>query len=229
MRLLLTLILGATLAWPQIIILPKKKAAAGADVERESILGDVYSPSTSVTVVTPSMTAGTNRALFVMIGTATEGAVDPTGISGAGATWTAVGSATAGNGFMRGRCYVGIAPTATGAANLTVTYSSGPSYGVVGTVVHLKNASQSAVNYTCTITTSGNQVLTVPAGGIGTSIQMDTTDIRTVTGCTTDEHFAIDGGGVGISAASCTAASSTFTWSGYGTNSIAIGMAGPKQ
>lgn len=233
MRPMLAVLLTVALASAQFSPYPgparRPAAGGGADVSLDAISSDSNAASTNVTIATPSMTTGSNRVLLVMIGTWTDGTVDPTGVSGAGATWTAVGSAAAGNGTVRGRCYVGIAPTGTGVQNLTITYGSAPTYGVVATVEHRHNADQTAGNYTCTVTTSGNQVLTVPTGGLGTSTQFDTVDTRSISGCTSTVHYSTYDVSLAYQAASCTAASSTFTWSGYGVNSIAIGMAGGKQ
>jgi hypothetical protein len=54
MKLLLTFILGAALAWPQIIVLPKKKAAASGTVEYSASPTMLETGNTNP--VTPSIT-----------------------------------------------------------------------------------------------------------------------------------------------------------------------------
>lgn len=233
MRAVLAVLVTSALALAQFIPFPgpgRSATAGSANVSLDAITSDANAASTAISVPTPSMTSGSNRVLFVMLGTATDTPTDPIGISGAGATWTAVGSAVQGNGFFRGRCYVGIGPTSTGVVNLTVTYSTEPTYGLVATVAHYHNANQTAGNYTtCPVTTSGSQVLTIPSGGYGTSTQFDTQNARGVSGCTSTPHYSTFDVSVAYAAASCTQSSSTFTWSGFGTNSIAIGGVIPKQ
>lgn len=213
-------------------ILGKKPAAGGggADVSLDVANTNQDAPSTSLTAVTGSMTTGTNRAILLVVGLIDSGTSAVTGVSGAGATWTQVGSVHTGNSTIRGSCWVGIAPTSTGAVNLTVTTSSTQSLGAQLSTAHIHNANQTAANYSCSGVNSGSLNASVASGGYAFGVHYDSVDNRTVSGCTTTLLNTNYVNSFGWSAAGCTTSpTSTFTWSGFGGISFAMAMVAPKQ
>lgn len=202
-------------------------SGGGADVTLDTANTAQHAPGTSLTHAI-TLTAGTNRVISLFVGVIDSGSVAATGVTGAGASWSQIGTAHTGNSTIRGYCFVGIAPTATGSTNLTVTLSGTPSLGAQTTAYHWYDANQTTPTTVCTGVNSGNLSVTVPSGGRAVSIQYDSVDQRTVSGCTTTRDHNAYTFGFGYSAANCTSGA-TFTWSGFGTISMALGMDIAKQ
>ena len=167
--------------------------------------------------------ANSNRALVLMVGVRdqTNGVI--TGVSGAGCTWTKLNAGN-GNGAIRGEVWSCPAPS-TGAQTVTATYTGATAAGSAAVVASFYNAHQTVPASGYVLTTSGNQVVTVPANGGAVSSHYDFTDVRTVSGCTTSRDIS-SFTFIGIESAHCsTSPTSTFTWSGYDANSVAVGAA----
>lgn len=163
-----------------------------------------------------------DRALIQFVFFLDAGAITVQSVTGAGATWSLVGGA-AGNDDTRGEVWVGINPT-VGAQTTTVTLT-GPPSTLSGHVYSFNGVHQTTPTSDFTSTISGNVVIDVDAGDMAVCAHYETFDNRTVSGCTSTldtTSFT----GVAQSAARCTGTpTSTFTWSGFGLQSLALGCA----
>ena len=113
MKLLLTFLLGAALAWPQIIVLPKKKAASGPSFVNNST--PVGSPNSTTLVLTPPSSIVDGNMLFagISMNQATSSITPPSG-------WTACSSKAASGQSVA--TYYKIASSESG--NYTFTFGS---------------------------------------------------------------------------------------------------------
>jgi hypothetical protein len=223
------ILLAAALLYPQdITVIRRRKAAAAADVTLDSTYYQGDSGNTTWSV-TPTLATGlSNRALVLMIFSHNSAGRTLNSVSGAGATWSQVGSTITGNESFRGYVYVGIAPTGTGAQTITVTFSGDQSGSGVAFVYHVANAGQTTDKYTVSSATSGNLGVSIGSGELAVSGDVDSSDTRTVSGCTSTRDVS-GYASYGYASSHCsTSPTSTFTWNAWGTNSLAIGVAVAK-
>lgn len=168
----------------------------------------------------------TNTALALLNALSDTGTASITSISGAGATWSKVGTSQTGNGNERGgECWIGIGPLSTGSQTITVTLNTAVSNTGATGVWSLYGVDPiTPTSATCYSATSGSLAVPAAAGDIAVSIDVDSNNNNSVTGCTasTDQSsFAA----IGVSMAHCaTSPTSTFTWSAFATNSLVLGM-----
>ena len=182
----------------------------------------VYHFSTNITSDVPmTIAANPNRVLAFLISISDTASAAVSSVTGAGATWSQVGT---GGTNIRAAVWKGLNPTA-GAQTVTVTLTAEATSDWGGHLYSLYDADQVTGVSGVVTTTAGNLNVTLASGGMALSGQYDPADIRTVSGCTA----AVDESGaniIGHSAAHCTSApTSTFTWSGFGGGSIAVGCA----
>lgn len=164
-----------------------------------------------------------SHAFILLIGAGSLGGDLATGISGiTGVTWTKL-STGAGNGTFRGEVWYGLGLASTGAKTATIALAAN-TVGAVGAFLYsYTGANQTAPANGFVVTISGDNVITVASGDGAVSASVDTNNNRTVSGCTSSTDVSTFGS-AGISSAHCTGTpTSTFTWSGFGTNSVVVG------
>jgi hypothetical protein len=168
-----------------------------------------------------SIGGGSNRVLVALIVMFDTNARTVSSITGGG-TWSSVVTSGAGNGNVHTEIWKCIAPP-TGAYTASLTLSGAVSSTLTMTVFSYADADQTAPVVNAGLATSGDLTITNPAGNEAVSIDADDNTNRTLSGCTS--ALVLDGfdGGNGFGAAHCTGSPSVFTWSGFATNSVAIG------
>lgn len=173
--------------------------------------------------VSLTITSHTNPGLALDVFLDDTGAVSVQSVSGAGVTWSHVASG-AGNGRFRGETWKGVGTPSTGAQLITITLTGAVSNDAGAYAWSVFNVDPTTPFSGSVFTTAGNAVLNLNAGDMALASQFDNNNNRTVTGCTSstdDTGFS----NVGHSAAHCTSTpTSTFTWSGFDVNSVAVAL-----
>lgn len=183
---------------------------------------------TSMTVDIAAVGNNTNRALILLIdaGDTTHGAVSS--VSGAGATWglCATGGSSNGNGATKGTCYVGKAPTVNASPQtITITFAGTTDSSMTAIVYSVYNVDQTTPTSNYGAATSGDLAISTTTGDLTISSMFDSSNTRSVTGCTTTLDVNAFGNNGYMSAHCTNASSTTYTWSGFSANtSIAIGV-----
>ena len=164
-----------------------------------------------------------DRTLVILVASQVAVGDVATGISGvSGVSWTKLNTA-AGNGTMRGEIWYATGTVPTGAITATIQWAA-TTTGAQGAFMYSYNgAHQTTPVNGFVAATTGNHVITVASGDGAISSQVDDNNSRTVTGCTSSTDVSAYGA-YGTSSAHCTGTpTSTFTWSGFGGTSIAVG------
>lgn len=203
-------------------------AVATYDASSEFVTGANSTYSISVTVGT----GHSNMALLLLSSVQDTGTVAISSIScsvGTCGTWANCGTGSlTGNGNMRGQVW-GATVSSTGTVTASVTLTGTVTTGAGAILYSIYNVKQSGVCGSPVVTTSGSENISISANDIALSADFDGNTNRTVSGCTT----TLDQSGFstsGFAAAHCSAnPTSTFTWSGFATNSIAEGVDVPHS
>lgn len=184
----------------------------------------IFTSSLGAGSITINVTVGNNanRALALFVGILDTGAVAVSTVTGAGCTWAQ--SATGTGTVIRGEIW-GCPTPSTGAQTVTVSLSGTPTTEAYSILYSLTGASQANQPLSSPAVVAANpDAVTVAAGDLALAVQFDTNNNRTVSGCTSTTDLSTFGV-VGYSSANCTTApTSTFTWSGYGAESIGMGV-----
>jgi hypothetical protein len=174
---------------------------------------------------TASLTANNpNPALVLQTFTIDTGSVSVLEISGCGGTWAKFGATKTGNGNAKdGELWWSI-PAVSGSCTITVTMTGAPSSYAGGIVYSLWGVNQFSPVSGFASATTGSLAITTSPGDTAISIDVDTTNNRTVTGCTSSTDLSAFGS-FGYSSAHCpNATTSTFTWAAFGGTSMALGV-----
>lgn len=201
-----------------LILLLSHVAVAAATLDTQACANQA---ATNTTLdVTLTVANNTNRVLVLLIGGGgvTEGVVSS--VTGAGGTWTSVGS---GSGLqMKGTVYKNIAPS-TGSQTAHISWASGTSQPSGACLYSYYNADQTTgVDSFQFRSTTGDLTVVSASGDATVSAQFDTFNNRAVTGCTSSTDTSTYGA-TGVSDAHCAGAATTvFTWAGYSGTSVGV-------
>lgn len=172
-----------------------------------------------------TLASNSNRALILFVGAGNQTNGIVSSVSGAGASWSRCvsGGSSNGKGTYHGDCYVGVAPS-TGAQTVTINFAGTTNQNMAAVVYSVYNVDQTNPTSGYGVATAGNLAVATVLGDIALSTHFDLTDTRAISGCTTTRDISTYGG-VGVDSARCTGSSAvTFTWGGWGTNSIGLGV-----
>lgn len=204
------------------ILAPTPAAAGGGPVTLDGAAPSFCSTGANASY-TCSITFGTGLTdrVAVFIGAVKDtGTVSISSITGGGGgTWTQVGSNTNGNTeYHNFSCWYSIAPTATGATNLTINHSAAPTGQGFGYAWSFSKAKQTTPIANCTTVTAGSVNVTGASNDLVIWVDFDSSNNRGLTAgdcptTTLDSAF----GALGHSSADCagTGSASKFTANGY--------------